>query len=241
MIHTEDNSDDWPGPEQRSASSSASTHSSQKPISTYAVKHIKCEWAWRTIHAMAKEFIHNKKRYNLCYGTLQSNALENLCYTMTHYCLFCQLEQIRKTGTWSLSSVLYTPASLHVLGLVHANSQFNLQVLVWAGLGHSHLMQLRLLWTVRGRVKDNLINNQRGLLLLVTIIWDFTPLNKHRGPSCGQHFQFMCFHIYSIINRISTLKDTGLCMSWANMYVLQHFFFFLLSTFNYFFSHPSEQ
>lgn len=59
------------------------------------------------------------------------------------------------------SLVLSIPASLHVLRLVHANSQFDLQVLVWAGLGHSHLMQLRLLWTVRGRVKDNLINNQK--------------------------------------------------------------------------------
>ena len=49
---------------------------------------------------------------------------------------------------------------LHVLGFVHADSQFDLQVMVRTGLGQGHLMQLGLLGAVRGWVKNNLYTSQ---------------------------------------------------------------------------------
>lgn len=48
------------------------------------------------------------------------------------------------------------PTVFHVLWFVHANGQFDLQVLVGARLCHSHLMELRLLGAVGGWVEDDL-------------------------------------------------------------------------------------
>ena len=44
----------------------------------------------------------------------------------------------------------------HVLWFVHANGQFDLEIVVGAGLGQSHLVQLRRLGAVGSRVKDDL-------------------------------------------------------------------------------------
>lgn len=48
------------------------------------------------------------------------------------------------------------PAVFHVLWFVHAHSQFDLEILVGASLGHGHLMELRLFGAVWCRVEDNL-------------------------------------------------------------------------------------
>lgn len=50
----------------------------------------------------------------------------------------------------------YLPAVFHILGFVHANGQFDPEVLVGASLGQGHLMEFRLLRAVRSRVEDNL-------------------------------------------------------------------------------------
>lgn len=62
-----------------------------------------------------------------------------------------------------------SPAVFHVLGLVHAYGQFNLQILVRTGLGYSHLVKLRLLGAVGSRVKDNL--QKHRATAIITALW----------------------------------------------------------------------
>lgn len=50
----------------------------------------------------------------------------------------------------------HLPTMLHVLWLVHAYGEFDPQILVGAGLGHGHLVELRLLGAVGSRVEDDL-------------------------------------------------------------------------------------
>lgn len=45
---------------------------------------------------------------------------------------------------------------LHVLRFVHANGQFDPEVIVRTAFGHGHLVELRLLGTVGGRVEYDL-------------------------------------------------------------------------------------
>lgn len=45
---------------------------------------------------------------------------------------------------------------LHVLWFVHANGQFDLEVIVWAAFRHGHLVELRLFGTVGSRMEHNL-------------------------------------------------------------------------------------
>lgn len=54
-----------------------------------------------------------------------------------------------------------SPAVFHVLGFVHPYGQFDLQILVGARLGHSHLMEFRLFGAVGSRVEDNLHSKQK--------------------------------------------------------------------------------
>lgn len=55
----------------------------------------------------------------------------------------------------------YLPAVFHILGFVHANGQFDPEVLVGASLGQGHLMEFRLLGAVWSRVEDNLQIKQK--------------------------------------------------------------------------------
>lgn len=55
----------------------------------------------------------------------------------------------------------HLPTMLHVLWLVHADGQFDPQVLVRAGLCHGHLVELGLLGAVGGRVEDDLRSANR--------------------------------------------------------------------------------
>lgn len=47
------------------------------------------------------------------------------------------------------------PTMLHVLRFVHANGQFDLQI-IWTTFGNSHLVKLRLLRTVGSRMEHHL-------------------------------------------------------------------------------------
>lgn len=53
------------------------------------------------------------------------------------------------------------PTVFHVLWFVHTYGQFDPQILVWARLSHSHLMEFGLLGAVRSWVEDNLHSKQK--------------------------------------------------------------------------------
>lgn len=55
----------------------------------------------------------------------------------------------------------FLPAVFHVLWFIHTYGQFDLQILVGARLGHSHLMEFWLLGAVRSWVEDNLHSNEK--------------------------------------------------------------------------------
>lgn len=52
------------------------------------------------------------------------------------------MENGRRTGTQGYMAACHLPTMLHVLWFVHTYGQFDLQILVRACLGHSHLMEL---------------------------------------------------------------------------------------------------
>lgn len=66
------------------------------------------------------------------------------------------MENGRRTGTRGQMTACHLPTMLHVLWFVHTYGQFDLQILVRARLGHSHLVELWLLGTVRSWVEDDL-------------------------------------------------------------------------------------
>lgn len=59
-------------------------------------------------------------------------------------------------GHQHVGSYCDLPTMLHVLWFVHADGQFDLQVIVWAAFRHCHLVELRLLGTVGSWMKNNL-------------------------------------------------------------------------------------
>lgn len=71
------------------------------------------------------------------------------------------MENVRRTGTRGYKTACHLPTMLHVLWFVHTYGQFDLQILVRARLGHSHLVELWLLGTVRSWVEDDLHSDIR--------------------------------------------------------------------------------
>ena len=60
---------------------------------------------------------------------------------------------------WMAACLL--PTMLHVLRLIHADGQFDPEIVVRAGFGEGHLVQLRLLRAVGSGVEDHLVGSRR--------------------------------------------------------------------------------
>lgn len=63
---------------------------------------------------------------------------------------------ISMCGYMAYTAGCHSPTVFHVLWFVHSYGQFDLQILVRASLGHSHLMKFWLLGAIRSWVEDNL-------------------------------------------------------------------------------------
>lgn len=68
---------------------------------------------------------------------------------------------ISMCGYMASTAGYHLPTVFHVLWFVHSYGQFDLQILVRASLGYSHLMKFWLLGAIRSWVEDNLPDQKK--------------------------------------------------------------------------------
>lgn len=72
-------------------------------------------------------------------------------------------QELREMKNWRKAVLCGSPAVFHVLGFVHTYGQFDLEILVRARLGHSHLVKFWLFGAVGSWVEDDLHSKQKDV------------------------------------------------------------------------------
>ena len=84
----------------------------------------------------------------------------------------------------------HLPTMLHVLWFVHADGQFDLEVVVLTAFRHRHLVQLRLFGTVGSRMEHNLQQSHNNHVCELCTVWRF---HQVKWPKYSRSVVFVFF------------------------------------------------